>query len=191
MKKQVNISQALEQELDGVIKEIETIDIPPMLVKSSLLQLVLDKFIKTSFFISNKAYEYNYLHYGNIVKILGTGLDYLAKQKISLNNKATAFIFWCNQKRITITGWDVENLIRIDANEMTKSEFKELMLYLTPNQYMTFIGLQDTYMLFTEAAFSESYNLSGLENGWLELLNKLKNRVAEIPFGVVQDILEA
>ena len=182
----------LKQELNEIIKEVKTMDIPQSSIeKRPPLQLTLEKFIKISFFIVDKAHECDFLYYGNMVKTFGLALEYILEQKIPSSNKVIAFITWCNRKRMMLTGWGLEDFSRIDVGEITKDEFNKLAYDLSPYQQMTFLGIHNAYRYFTEVINNKSFDISELKEDWLELLKELKEHAIEIPLDIDQGTIQA
>ncbi len=189
---QVNIKQALEQELDKIIRKVSNINVSNApLLKGHSLALAFKEFVELSFIISAKAHENKFIPYGDMVKISGLALRYLSQQKISLNAIAAAFALWCHEKRMAITGWSLDDLEKIDRRDVTEKELGDLMYNFSPNQQMTFLGLQNAYNFFTEMIVDELYNLSEVKKDWLELLNKMQASVIEVPLNVRQGVIKA
>lgn len=182
--KEVNIKNALEQELNEIIGEVKTMDLPqfPIPVKQKRpLQPTLEMFIEACFSIAIKAHEYNFFYYGNMVGTFGLALEYISKQKIPSSNKVIAFSIWCNRKRMALTGWSLEDFDRIDVGEVTQDELNKLMYGLIPEEQMTFLGIHNAYRYYIEVMNDPLYSSSELKEDWIDLLDELKEHAVEIP----------
>lgn len=189
----VDVRTVLEEEITEVLMKVSMMDATDAPLEEGALGLAFKRFKELVRVVSAKAEGYGLNSYASAVKLSGLAFACFLKRNLTPKEIAVAFVAWFIKKRVHVGGCSVDDLMRVDADEMSGEEFNSLMYSLDPLQQEVFLSLQHTHRAFIELVASESFKYSQAKKRWFEILDIIKSRMVEMPLDQYQwqDVIEA